>query len=214
MNQQEVKPPHDLAPNVEIQSLLPQEQTGYFNTIQRNHFDRQTAVGSYFTEVATLRDLLHLAQVQGKRLSRDDDRQQFIDMDAPPSALSPECRYLMVETPGKMGIVRAEDLPDDTTVRVVRTKQGVPCSLVVENVPLTDTDFATIIIGPNEKERPEDPEPSTEKMIWTVHPGPPVRPATADIWNEGSTITIKDIKDHKLLGSTTWLKIVNPSFEL
>lgn len=70
------------------------------------------------------------------------------------------------------------------------------------------TDFGTIIIGPNEKDKdakPEDPGPSTKEMVWTVHPGLPVRPVAEDIWPEGSEITVQEIIEK--LGNDVFLNV-------
>lgn len=159
------------------------------------HFDPEKGVGSLFTEIENLQDLLEKAIEQRGNLD-GDDREKFIAMGVPPEALMAFCRYLKVETPGEVGIANVKDLAPDTKVKVIRTKQGTPCSLVVEGQNLPITDFGTIIIGPNEKgKKPDDPEPSTKEMIWTVHPGLPVRPVTEDIWPEGSEITVQDVID-------------------
>ncbi|MEK9132251.1 MAG: hypothetical protein AAB606_00885, partial [Patescibacteria group bacterium] len=65
-------------------------------------------------------------------------------------------------------------------------------------------DFGVIVIGPNEKAKPEDSDPSTKEMVWTAHPGLPVRPAKDDSWPEGTTITIADVKAK--LGSVAYLQ--------
>jgi hypothetical protein len=188
----------------DVEAVLPKEADGYFQDMERKHFDPQRAVGSLFTEAQNLRGLLEQAASQRGGLS-GDDRQKFIDMGVKPEALLGVCRYLKVETPGEVGIVSVKDLSPDTQVKVIRTKQGAPCSLVVEGKNLPKTDFGTIIIGPNEKSKPEDLEPSTTEMVWTVHPGLPVRPATEDIWPEGSIITVKDVIEK--LGNEVFLNI-------
>jgi hypothetical protein len=191
--------------NHEISAFLPEEHTAYFQSIEKRHFIRETAVGSLFTEAGSLSDLLEKVVDQRGDL-RGDDRDKLIHRGVSEEALLKDCRYLMVNTPGEVGIIPASDLSDETPVRVVQTKPGVPLSLVVEMPTLPETDFGTVIIGPNEQEKPEDPPPSTKEMVWTVHPGPPVRPATVDIWPEGANITVRDVKGE--LGETTYLKVV------
>jgi len=71
-----------------------------------------------------------------------------------------------------------------------------------ENFPTAD--FGVIVIGPNEKQKPDDMEPSTKEMIWTAHPGLPIRPAKDDSWPEGSKITVADVKAK--LGSGAYLQ--------
>ena len=179
----------------QIAKVLPKEMAGYFEDTEKKHFDSATAIGSLFTEVKTLEGLLVKAIEQRGNLD-DDDRKQFIAMGVPPDAMLGFCRYIKVNTPGETGIRSIKDFPPETKVKVIRAKRGTPCSLVVETDNLPWVDFGTIIIGPNERSemaKPEDPMPSTKEMIWTVHPGLPVRPAEKDFWMEGTEITVKDI---------------------
>lgn len=183
--------------NEQITAILPKEQEGYFKDTEAKHFNPETGAGSLFTEVKTLNDLLKLA-IQQRGSLDGDDKEKFAEMGVDPKALMGFCRYLKVDTAGEVGIKAAKDLPLDTKVKVVRMKQGAPCSFIITSDEFAPTDFGTIIIGPNEKAenaKPEDPEPSTKEMIWTVHPGLPVRPVTADFWPEGSEITVKDLKE-------------------
>lgn len=182
--------------------ILPSEHTDYFKAMEAKHFNPETAIGSYFTSADTksLPDLLAKAEMQRGGL-KDDDKEKFSEKGVPNDAMLPFCRYLMVNTEGKMGMVKATDLPDDTKVKVVRTKPNAPCSFVVEvdsTEQLTDVDYATIIIGPNEKNE-ENPNPSTKEMIWTIHPGPPIRPATSDIIEEGTVVTAKELLSNEQL---------------
>ena len=173
--------------------------------METKHFDSEKGVGSLFTETRDLKELLEKTIEQRGSL-QGDDREKFIAMGVKPEALMAFCRYLKVETPGEVGIINIKDLDVNTKVKVVRTKQGAPCSLVVEGQNLPTTDFGTIIIGPNEKgENPEDPEPSTKEMIWTVHPGLPVRPTTEDIWPEGSEILVSEVIEK--LGNDIFLNV-------
>lgn len=181
-----------------VDSLLPVDEVKYFKQIEANHFGSQTT-GSRFIEVSSLERLLELTSAQRGGLG-GDDRDKFQQLGVPPSALVEDCRYLMVETPGRIGIQKATDLAEDMPVKVVRTKPGVPCSLVVEvepnNLPLTK--YGTVIIGPK-----NDADPT--EMIWTAHPGPPIKPAIADIWPEGTTITATNVVAE--LGDNVYVKL-------
>ena len=189
----------------QMQAYLPAEHLGYFKDMEIKHFDPEKGVGSLFTEIKDLKNLLEKTIEQRGNLD-GDDREKFIAMGVKPEALMAFCRYLKVETPGEVGIANVKDLAPDTKVKIIRTKQNAPCSLVVEGQNLPITEFGTIIIGPNEKgKNPDDPKPSTKEMIWTVHPGLPVRPATEDIWPEGSEITVKDVIER--LGSDVFLNV-------
>lgn len=188
----------------EVYKVLPQEQAGYFQAMNDKHFVPEKAVGSLFTEVRDLSELLELAIEQRGNLD-GDDREEFIRMGMPAGTLMPQCRYIKVNTLGEVGIIKSTSLSPDTRVRVIRTKPHTPCSLVVEGEELPKVDFGTIIIGPNDKEKPEDPEPSTKEMVWTVHPGLPVKPATEEIWEEGSDITVQEVIDK--LGDDVYLNV-------
>jgi hypothetical protein len=177
-----------------IKDVLPAEASAYFNQVEEKHFNPETAVGSLFTEVKSLESLLKLAKKQRGSLD-GDDRELFIKMGVPAEALLPMCRYLKVETGGEVGIVKLAELADKVEVRVLRTKQNVPCTLAVASDTMPTTDFGTIIIGPNKKNKPEDPEPSTAEMVWTVHPGLPVRPVMEDFWQEGSVVSAGAIRE-------------------
>ena len=182
--------------------ILPLESADYIKSISAKHWG-EGAIGSKFSEGNTLRDLLETAIKQRGNLE-GDDRNMLIEKGVDPSALMQECRYLVVKGGGEVGIVKAEDLSDDTEVKVIRTKPGNPCSLVVEGEKFPTADFGVIVIGPNEKAKPEDSEPSTKEMVWTAHPGLPIRPAKDDSWPEGSTITVADVKSK--LGSGAYLQ--------
>ena len=94
----------------------------------------------------------------------------------------------MCHVEGRNGMADAFALDPATPVRVVRTKPGAPCSLIVDGVAEAVIDVATIIIGPNEAS-----EPSTPEMVWTAHPGMPARPSEGDRWTEGASITVADV---------------------
>ena len=191
----------------EIEKFLPSERADYYAALHDKHFNPEKSVGSLITEARNLRDLLARAIEQRGSL-QGDDREKFIALGVAPESLLPDCRYLKVQTGGEVGIVKGIDLSPDTAVSVLRTKPGVPCSLVVERVDFPPVDFGTIIIGPNEKAKTDDPEPSTAEMIWTVHPGLPIRPALADYWPAGSVIAVRDVIAR--LGENAYLNVRKP----
>lgn len=189
-----------------IKKILPEEHASYFKQTEEKHFDTEKGVGSLFTETASLNELLQKAIDQRGNLD-GDDREQFIAMGVKAEALLPFCRYLKVEAAGEVGIKSARELPADTKVKVIRTKQGTPCSLFIESDEFSKVNFGTIVIGPNEKSRdtPDAPEPSTSEMVWTVHPGLPVRPVMEDFWPEGSEITVGEVTEK--LGEDVYLNL-------
>lgn len=180
--------------------LLPVEMSEYFAGLYNKHFIKETAVGSLFTGVKDLTELLSLAQEQRKDGLAGDDRVKFAALGVAPDSLMPSCRYLLVKTPGVVGVVSLAELADDEPVYVNRIKPGAPCTLNVVRSDLPATDVATIIIGPNEQANP-----STREMIWTVHPGLPIRPAREDFWEDGSTISTAEVKEK--LGNDKWLNV-------
>lgn len=170
---------------------LPESKREYYNQLNAKHFNPETAVGSVFLDVGSIDSLLKKAG----DLERDD-REYFIKAGVSSEALLPQCRYLKVETPGKVGIIPIEDCSDDETVEVIRTKEGSPCSLVIKRDSLPETNVATLIIGP------DDSPDSKNQIVWTAHPGLPIAPATEDIWPEGSSIKVSDVKE-----GATWLQV-------
>jgi|GEM_PF-2900239 len=182
--------PEKAAENIEAADLLPAEMSEYYDKMHDKHFVRETAIGSLFTEVKNMDDLLELTIKQRPQGLSGDDRVKFAAMGVSPDGLLPQCRYLLVKTAGEVGIVSIKDVGQAESVYVERTKPGTPCTLSVTRENMPQTDIATIIIGPNEQENG-----STEEMIWTVHPGLPIRPAREDYWEEGSVITAAEVKD-------------------
>lgn len=162
---------------IEIDKYLPKEKKDYFADVEKKHFNPETAVGSLFTEVKNLNDLLGLAASQRKSGLEGDDKTALVALGVPADALLPQCRYLLVKTLGEVGIINAQELPEKQIVFAQRLKKGVPCTLFVEVDEMPKTDIATIIIGPS-----EHPNATTSEMIWTVHPGLPIRPAKSDLW--------------------------------
>ncbi|MFC1616385.1 hypothetical protein ACFL21_04540 [Patescibacteria group bacterium] len=180
-----------------VAALLPEEAAGYYAGLDKQHFGAE-GVGSRFTEVGGIQELLELRHDQEGTVD-GDDRDFFAGKGSPESAFAPSsaARYIKVMTPGKMGVKKAADLPEDTPVKVVTIPGKNTCSLVVEvsgDDQLEDVDYATVIVGGNSKQNESDPEPTTKEMVWTAHPGYPTPPPFADTWQDGETITIADVK--------------------
>lgn len=172
--------------------FLPREHAGYFRACEEKHFGDR-AVGSVFDSPTDLRELLGAGALQEGGLLRDDsrDRAALIADGAPADAFLGDCRYLRVPARGRMGMLRASELDPDTRVIAIRTKPGAPCSPVIFGQTGADCDFATVIIGPNE---PRDGTlPSTSEMLFTAHPGPPVKPP--DGFEEGEQLTVGEVLD-------------------
>ena len=170
-----------------IDELLPVEQAAYFDALDAKHFGAAGTAGSVFTGVPGLRELLEMVVAQRGSLD-GDDRGLLLAAGASERSFLPGCRYLVCHVAGRNGMVDAFALDPATPVRVVRTKPGAPCSLVVDGAPEAEVDFATVIIGPN-----EDAGSSSAEMVWTAHPGMPARPSEGERWPEGATLTAADV---------------------
>lgn len=172
--------------HAEIDALLADGEEAYLEETLRKHFAPEfTAgqpVGSYFTDVASIRAVLERASEERGNL-HSDDRGELERDGADPGAFAPPesgIRYLKVTAPGRLGIVRTNELPDRTPVLAIRTKterdrdgKPIPRSFVVPLPPgqeLPETTFATIVIGPGDA--------PGQDVIYTLHPGPPAPMAT------------------------------------
>lgn len=198
--------PENISPEEQKAALLPAEHADYLQAVERKHFNAETAIGSVFTEISRLPDLLSLAIKQRGSLT-GDDRVFFEQQGVSPDSLRPDCRYLKIETAGRVGIVSIDDprLLPEQSVEVIQAKPKVPATLVVELESMPETDIGTIIIGPNVRESPADPEPTTKEMVYSVHPGLPIKPTEENIWPVGSRLTVKEVKDK--LGRQAYLNV-------
>ena len=105
------------------------------------------------------------------------------------------CQAYRASIPGSMGIVSLTDLSDDETVMLVDYKEtgNLSCVVTVEDPSLIEVDFSVLIIGKSpetlQKANPgktliygseEEREAncwSYSDVVFTVHPGDPVRPS-------------------------------------
>lgn len=196
-----------------VNDLLPREAADYYDGLNKQHFGAE-GIGSRFTEVKSVQELLELRYDQEGTVD-GDDRTFFMEKGSPESAFAPQevARYVKIMTPGKMGVKRASDLPDSTPVKVTTVPGKNTCSLVVEvdsDDLLDDVDYATVIVGGNSKQQETDPEPSTKEMVWTAHPGYPTPPPFADQWEDGAIVTIADVKEALGDDFHVSLKVVRP----
>lgn len=120
----------------------------YYKGTEKKHFSDPFLPGSKFTDpkIKTLEDILVLASIQRGSLE-GDDREKFIKLGAVPEAFQPDSRYLLVETPGKLGIVDSSVFSDDVVVKVERTKPLAPCSFVAEVKEQPKVDFGIIVVS-------------------------------------------------------------------
>ena len=179
----------------------------YYEATDARHLpaarSHSTGTGSQFLDMKLLRvnDVVALAWRQRPEHLDGDDRAELIARGAPAEAFADDVRYLIVDTPGTVGITRSEGLPDSTRIKVVRTKPGVPCALAIESDAAPEVSFGTIVIGTH----PEDRE---REIVWTAHPGVPIPPGKSTVFDdlEGQWTTLGEVRTRA--GRETWLQTI------
>lgn len=191
-------PRHALGAAIAIARMIPYatDDDGYYESTRKKHFDAG-GHGSMFTDpdLHTLEDVLHLAWGQRGNLD-GDDRAEFIARGAVPDAFTVGNRYLLVRTPGTVGVLSSVGLDDGALVQIVRGKPGAPCSIVCAVSAQETIDYAAVIIGDGD---------GGEPVLITMFPGPVTRPTSHPEINalEGQTVTLGRVRE--ILGSDTWL---------
>jgi hypothetical protein len=165
----------------------------YYKATDAKHFSDKTAPGSKFTDpdIKNLNDVVALAANQHPDGLRGDDRAKLIQFGCNPAALRDDCRYLIVQTPGKVGSQHISSLPVNEKIEVVRTKPGAPCSLVANVSKQPNVNFGVVVIGKSG---------STGKdIVYTAHAGMPTRTSGKDegIFDEyqGRSLSINHIME-------------------
>lgn len=196
--------PPSAAPSIIITDLVPRQEelAGYYAATDAKHFSRGTA-GSTFTDPTLVRveDVVGLALAQRGTLD-GDDRELLVAVGGPREAFSEECRYLLVRTPGVVGVLNSDSLDAETVVEVVRMKPDTPCSLVIEVDTQPTSELATLILGPDTE--------GTE-IVYTVHPGVPCVTDNEDRARalENQQVPLERIR--ALYQGEVWLNTVLPS---
>jgi hypothetical protein len=201
----EVKSDEELAAIEEIASMIPRNEktASYFEATETKHFGDASGHGSKFVDptLRSLNDIVLLAWEQRGGSLAGDDRSEFIARGAKPDAFQDGKRYLLVETPGTVGVVNSEGLSGDAKVEIVRGKPGAPCSIVLAVDTQATTDYAVVIVA-------QDTMGITETggdLLITAFPGTVTRPtanAAIDAL-EGQTTTMAEVR--RILGGDTWL---------
>lgn len=175
-------------------SVIPRdgELAEYYKATDAKHFSDKNAPGSKFTDpdMKNLNDVVALADNQRHDGIQGDDRAKLIAFGANPAALRDDCRYLIVQTPGKVGSQHISSLPANDKIEIVRTKPGAPCSLVANVSKQSSTNFGVIIMGKNS---------AGKDVVFTAHPGMPTRTSGKDegIFDkyEGRSLSINHIME-------------------
>lgn len=144
------------------------EWAEYYEATDKKHFSDMDASGSKFTDpnMHKVEDVLELAIKQRGSLN-GDDRDKFITQGSSPDAFRDGNRYIMIKTPGRLGVQSLKEMKDDDILEVTRTKPGVPCNIVKpitadEGNNLT-TDTAVAVIS-NDRE-------TNKPILITTFPG-------------------------------------------
>jgi hypothetical protein len=169
------------------------DMVAYYEATDKKHFSSDRSIpGSKFTDpkLSCLEDIVEILIHDGRNLYVDDDRNEFIQQhNANPNAFSSSCRYLKIETSGSLGAIHAADLANDTVLDVVRTKPGVPCSLVTTVQQQPESQIAVVVLA--------DHDTTHQPFIITAFPGVPTKPIADERIDllEGSSLTVQDAKN-------------------
>lgn len=91
------------------------------------------------------------------------------------SAIAAGCEAFVALIPGRMGVVTLRDLPSDAVVTLDDRKGTGKVSAVVKGVRGPAVDFTVLILG-----REKDKEGNEYEIVFTFHPGDPIRPSPVD----------------------------------
>lgn len=164
----DVKQLKALAQSEMVKHSIPrvQKQKRYYATTDAKHFGANHTAGSKFTapEIERLEDVVALAYLQ--RGSTDgDDREKLFKLGVRPKSLSEGVRYLVVETPGKLGARPLSDFPQGTKFKAMRTKDGGRVGLVALVTEQAQVAVGVVIMGHSDK--------YNRDVVVTAHPGLP-----------------------------------------
>lgn len=153
-----------------VDSVVPRqgEFAQYYADTDAKHFSNKDTPGSKFTDprVKNLNDAVAMT-VQQRGSLQGDDRAKLIKFGADPDTLSPDHRYLIVQTQGKLGSQDINSFPVNTKFRIERTKSGANCSVVADVEKQASVNFGVVIMG-KVKGHEND-------CAITAHPGLPAR---------------------------------------
>lgn len=172
----------------------------YYAATDQKHFGAKDEPGSKFLDpnLRKVEDvlILHMRQAGTSDLS-GDDREELIARGSDPSGFRDSNRYLMVLTEGSVGMQHSEKLNPETKVEVLRTKPGVPCSLVLDVAHQGSTDFAVIVVGKHSM--------TGKDFVITTFPGPVTKPTSSQILDtyEGQKLTVAEVES--LIGKDFWV---------
>lgn len=160
----------------------------YYEDTDAKHFSDKEKPGSKFTDprIKNLNDLAAVTYQQRGSLD-GDDRATLIKYGANPENLSPDFRYLVVKTPGKLGSQDISTFPVDTKFRIERTKEGASCSVVADVKSQANVNFGVLIMG----------KVDGKDAVITAHPGFPARMSKKDTFGdyEGRTLSMNHVME-------------------
>ncbi|WP_159599757.1 hypothetical protein [Agromyces humi] len=176
------------------------DRAAYYDATDRKHFGDPGTPGSTFTGygITKLEDIVELVEQQRGTLDGDDRLELVARGWSDPGAFLPDHRYLLVFTPGVLGVLNSAGLDPATPIRVIRTKPGVACSAVIEVTAKPETDFGVLILD-------------DAGTVVTAFPGPITDPGITDTFGhlEGQTVPLKQIRE--IAGGDVWLNTAFPT---
>lgn len=91
-----------------------------------------------------------------------------------PAIAAPAQGFITRDITGVVGLVSLAELDPETPVRLCDGHAtGYMSAVVVGGTP-EEVDFVVLLVGPNES-------PAAEPIVWTFHPGNPVRPSSLEL---------------------------------
>lgn len=185
-----------------VADLIPRKSSmrEYYEATDKKHFGDKSEPGSKFTnpKITCLEDIVELALQQRGNLE-GNDTDIFISLGVSPTAFHEDNRYLFVKTEGTVGIKHSDSLHDNTLVQIVRTKPGVPCSVILDVVEQEKTHHGIIILSKDTKGVNDGKD-----ILITAFPGSPTPIIKRDIFEEyeNQILTIKKVRE---LAGDLWL---------
>jgi hypothetical protein len=170
-----------------ILSSTPVERD-YYAANDRKHFGDPTSPGSQFTEVQDTESLVALTHRQRGNLD-GDDREELMARGGDPNGFMAGKRYLMVETPGVLGIKAGHETADDTPITITRTKPGAPCSMVAGVTEKSPVDYGVVVMGEHNV--------TGQPFVISTFPGRVTRPTADERVDalEGQTVHAGHLRD-------------------
>ena len=145
----------------------------------RSYLQRQLEMRSGLSDQAQGSVVLEVTPSQLEQILLEAEWQPYTHPE-----LLPGCVAFSAAIPGQLGLKNLHALDPKTPVRLEDPKNTGKVSAVVQGVLGEKVDFFVIILGPDAK---------NSEVIWTFHPGAPIRPSLVDAHGlTGKTVSARD----------------------